>query len=151
MARPRKSQALKNSHQSQEEIKNMLEAEEKLKGNNDKIYPPDYLSDEQCRLFNEIVDELESSGILTNLDNYILSNCSVAISRIRAIDKMVNENIARLNNKALMGARKDAEAAFFRCCNELCLSPQSRAKLAGLNAAKEDIEEDPLIKALLNK
>ena len=60
MARPRKSQALKNSHQSQEEIKNMLEAEEKLKGNNDKIYPPDYLSDEQCRLFNENVDELKN-------------------------------------------------------------------------------------------
>ena len=54
MARPRKSQALKNSHQSQEEIDNMIEAEEKLKGNSDKIRPPAYLNEEQRELFNVI-------------------------------------------------------------------------------------------------
>ena len=36
---------------------------------------------------------------------------------------------------------------FFRCCNELCLSPQSRAKLANLNVQAQ--EEDPLMKALM--
>lgn len=148
MARPRKSQMLKNSHQSQEEIDNMIEAEEKLKGNSDKIRPPDYLNEEQRGLFNVIVKELEPSGILANLDNYVLANCAVAISRIQLIDKKVNEKPALLNNKIIMSARKDAEAAFFRYCNELCLSPQSRAKLAGLNAAKENIDEDELIRAL---
>ena len=148
MARPRKSQALKNSHQSQEEIDNMIEAEEKLKGNSDKIRPPAYLNEEQRELFNVIVKELEPSGIQANLDNYVLANCAVAISRIQIIDKKVNDIPELLNSKILMSVRKDCEAAFFRYCNELCLSPQSRAKLAGLNAAKENIDEDELIRAL---
>ena len=34
---------------------------------------------------------------------------------------------------------------FFRICNELCLSPQARAKLANINANAEAEKVDPLL------
>jgi phage terminase small subunit len=37
---------------------------------------------------------------------------------------------------------------FFRCCNELSLSPQSRAKLASINVNAEINKEDPLLRIL---
>ena len=37
---------------------------------------------------------------------------------------------------------------FYRCCNELCLSPQSRAKIANVNLNTRNAEEDAVIKAL---
>ena len=37
---------------------------------------------------------------------------------------------------------------FFRCCNELSLSPQARAKIGSLALQAKEKEEDPLIKAL---
>ena len=40
---------------------------------------------------------------------------------------------------------------FFRCCNELGLSPQSRAKLANINVQAAQQEEDPLLTLLRGK
>ena len=45
----------------------------------------------------------------------------------------------------LMATKDKYSREFFRCCNELGLSPQSRAKFANLMSAKA---EDPLIAAL---
>ena len=48
-------------------------------------------------------------------------------------------------NKDLMNSKKVYTGDFLRCCNELSLSPQSRAKLANLNLnAKQDKEDDAL-------
>ena len=47
-----------------------------------------------------------------------------------------------------MAARSKYMADFYRCCNELCLSPQARAKL-GVAAAKAKAQEkDPLLAIL---
>ena len=149
MERPKIAQDLKNSHQSNAEIERVKEEEEKLKCGNDKIFPPEYLNEEQAELFKIIVSELEPADILANLDVYTLANAAVSINRIQIIDQSINKNKSLLLNKTVMSARKDAETAFFRYCNELCLSPQSRAKLAGLNATKQNINEDELINVLL--
>ena len=37
---------------------------------------------------------------------------------------------------------------FFRLCNELSLSPQSRAKLANINVGVEKEKQDPLLKII---
>lgn len=36
----------------------------------------------------------------------------------------------------------------YRCCNELCLSPQARAKIGSLNLTASKNKEDPLLNAL---
>ena len=45
-----------------------------------------------------------------------------------------------------MSAKDKYTKSFFRCCNELCLSPQSRAKMANINLQGK--EDSPLIKLL---
>ena len=47
-----------------------------------------------------------------------------------------------------MSAKDKYDKDFYRCCNELSLSPQSRAKIANINKEAIDKEEDPVIRAL---
>ena len=50
--------------------------------------------------------------------------------------------------KDVMAAKDKYTKDFFRCCNELCLSPQSRAKIALANANAAKDAADPLMEVL---
>ena len=43
-----------------------------------------------------------------------------------------------------MNARAKYMSDFYRCCNELCLSPQARAKLGVAAARNKAAQKDPL-------
>ena len=73
MARPCKPIETQSRHNTKEEIEARKKQEEKLKGLADKIKPPGYLNKEQKKIFKYIVDQLKASGILSNLDIYVLS------------------------------------------------------------------------------
>jgi P27 family predicted phage terminase small subunit len=150
LARPCKAAiVLSDCSQTKEEIKKRIDNEEKLKGKADNINPPDYLNDNQVDLFNYIKSELEESKLLSNLDVYILSKCAIAIDRLQFIEKKVNNNPKLLLvQNPLMNNKKNYDADFFRCCNELSLSPQARAKLGNINLLAEAEKEDPLLIAL---
>ena len=149
MARPCKSaKLLTECSQTKEEIQSRIENEEKLKGKSDNITPPDYLNDNQVDLFNYITSELEESKLLSNLDIYILSKCVIAIDRLQMIESKINKNLGLLLQSQFMSNKKNYDNDFFRCCNELSLSPQSRAKLGNINLMAQQDEEDPIKKAL---
>ena len=149
MARPCKSIEAQSRHNSKEDIEKRKETEEKLKGLADRIeFPPEYLTKEQKLIYKEIFDELKASQILSNLDIYILSTCSIAIDRLQYIEEIINKNPRALMNKDLMSAKDKYNKDFYRCCNELSLSPQSRAKFGSLSLKAKEKEEDLLIKAL---
>lgn len=149
MARPCKSASvLTESSQTKDEIEARIEIEKKLKGNSENIIAPDFLNENQVNLFNYIKEELRESNLLSNLDVYILSKCVVAIDRIQYIEKKINMNPKLLLNSKFMANKKNYDSDFFRCCNELSLSPQSRAKLANINILANQEKEDPVIKAL---
>lgn len=148
MARPCKSIETTKGHFTKEEIQARKEQEEKLKGSADKIKPPSYLSKEQKKIFKYIVKELEVAGVLGNLDIYILSTCCIAIDRLQAIETLINEDIKNLYDKNLMASKEKYTKDLFRCCNELSLSPQSRAKLGNLNIQAKQDAEDAVKKAL---
>lgn len=133
---------------TKEEKQIRLETEEKLKGNADKIRPPTWLNKEQKKIFRYIVKELEESEILGNLDIYILTQCAVSIDRLQEIEKLINDDIMAIHEKSLMSAKDKYSKIFFRCCNELSLSPQSRAKLGTINLQAKERENDPLINIL---
>lgn len=133
---------------TKEEIQKRKEAEEKLKGASDKISPPSHLSLAQRKIFKYIVDELEASGILGNLDIYILATCSIAIDRLQEIEKAINKDFNLIFDKTLLSAKDKYTKDLFRCTNELSLSPQSRAKIGNINLAKEKEQGDPLLKVL---
>lgn len=123
MARPSKSVNVMNKNLTKEELSIRKETEDKLKGAADKITPPKYLNAKQKRIFRYIVNELEASGILGNLDVYVLATASIAIDRLQEIEILINEDIKKLLDKSLMSAKEKYTKDFFRSMNELSLSP----------------------------
>jgi P27 family predicted phage terminase small subunit len=148
MARPTKSVKTMSKNLTKEEIQIRQETEDKIRGAADKISPPTHLNKRQKKLFNYIVSELKASRIIGNLDIYILGTCAIAIDRLQQIEKLINEDIEKLFDKSLMSAKEKYTKDFFRCCNELSLSPQSRAKLGTINLQAKQNVEDPLLKVL---
>lgn len=145
MARPAKAVNVMSKNLTKEERETRIKAEEQLKSGNDKVVAPDYLSKDAKAIFDYIVDELERANILTNLDIFILSTCAVAIERIQQAETILNFD---LMNKEALKIKESYTKEFFRACNELSLSPQSRAKLANVNIQGQNKDEDPLLKAL---
>lgn len=148
MARPSKSVKVMSKNLTKEEKELRLETEEKLKGGADNISPPTYLNARQKKIFDYVVDQLKESNILGNLDIYILSQTSIAIDRLQQIEKLINKDINRIYDKDLIKAKSEYTKEFFRCCNELSLSPQSRAKLGNINMQAKEKNEDVLLKVL---
>lgn len=150
MGRPAKAVNTMSKHLSKAEMEERKENENYLKGKSDKIRPPTYLSASQKKIFRYIVKELEASEILGNLDIYILSTCSIAIDRLKEIETMINGDSKLLLSKELMSAKDKYTKDLYRCCSELSLSPQSRAKLANINVTAQKDKADPLLEALKN-
>lgn len=150
MGRPAKAVNTMSKHLSKAETEERKEKESHLKGKSDKIRPPTYLSASQKKIFRYIVKELEASEILGNLDIYILSTCSIAIDRLKEIETMINSDSELLLSKELMSAKDKYTKDLYRCCSELSLSPQSRAKLANININTQKDKADPLLEALKN-
>lgn len=149
MARPTKSaKVLSECSQTKDEIRERIENEETLKGNSDKLIAPNELTENQKKIFNFILEELEESKLLGNLDLFILANTCIAIDRLISIEYAINKNPSLQFRKEVMNNKKIYSSDFYRGCNELSLSPQSRAKLANINMSANNKKEDPLIKAL---
>lgn len=148
IARPTKSATTRTGHMTKEETRNRQEQEQQLRGQNDSLKPSSHLNARQKKIFNYIVEQLDAAKILGNLDVYILDQTAIAIDRLQQIEKRINQNINLLMDNDLMSAKDKYTKEFFRCCNELSLSPQSRAKIGNLKIEKEIKETDPLLKAL---
>jgi P27 family predicted phage terminase small subunit len=148
MARPCKSVLTMSKNLTNDEKNNRIANEEKLKGDSKNISPPEYLSSKQKEIFKYIVNELTTSGILGNLDIYILATCAIAIDRLEVIEGMINEKFSRVMNKDLMAAKDKYNKDLFRTVNELSLSPQSRAKLGNINFKAEQDKIDPVLNAI---
>lgn len=145
MARPSMSANVTSKHLTKAEKEKKLSVESKLKGSG-TLKPPDYLSIEQKKIFRFIVRSLEESDILASTDVYVLSECSICIDRMRAIESEINANTELLENSSLIAVKDRYTKAFLRYCNELCLSPQSRAKIGNLALQAKD--ENPLMELL---
>ena len=129
-----------------EQREKRIEEENRIKGNCDKLVPPEYLTDDQKKLFQYIMKELEESKILGNLDLFVLSKAAITIDRVQKMEQKINESENLELNNTFRSTLDMYSKEFFRCCNELCLSPQARAKIAGMKIVKQ--EEDPVRKVL---
>lgn len=148
MARPRVSARINSMNMSNEERQRRIEAEDKLRGKSDCITAPGFLTDTQKTIFDNTVELMKGAEILSNRDVYILTIYSIAVDRITTIEQMINENSDLINNKGLLTAKRKYTDDYFRCMTELCLSPQSRAKMESLNTKAKEEEEDILLQIL---
>ena len=85
--------------------------------------------------------------MLGSLDTYILATFAIAVDRMTYIETEINENPRKLSDSGLMKAKEKYAKDYYRCCTELCLSPQSRAKYSSAKMAAEK-GQDALISAL---
>ena len=142
MARPAKSIDTNSMKMSKEERKAREENEKKLRGSNDELKPFKYLNKRQKAIFNDILKNLNKE-ILSNLDIYLLNQTAITIERLESLEKEINNasKIVDENGKkkdkldvkliaSLKSVRDMYSKDFFRCCNELSLSPQARAKIS---------------------
>ena len=149
MARPCKpASLLTECSQTKAEIQARIDNEKKLRGDSANLKPPKHLSKEQKKIFKEIVKKLEASQILSDKDVYLLSEFSVSIDRLQEIERRINEEPALLFDQKVMSTKDKYTKIFFRGCNELGFSPQSRAKIANINMQEE--KENPLLKVLMD-
>lgn len=147
MARPCKpASVLTDKSQTKAEIAERDAIEKKLRGDKVKLTPPRHLNADQKKIFRKIVSWLKDSEVLGSADVNIIAVTAIAIDRINTIEEMVNNDVRLLKNTRLMGTKDRYTKDFFRGCNELGLSPQSRAKFANIKASKK--EDDPLMKIL---
>ncbi len=138
MGRPAKSSVVKSRKISKEAKKKLVETEQKLKGENDKLVPQKHLNKRQKEIFSYILNELSDKNILGNLDLFVLNQTAIVIERLEQLDKQVNKSKEVVQNSTFKATREMYTKDFFRCCNELCLSPQSRAKLSIAVASPEN-------------
>lgn len=139
---------LVSGHRTKEEIQKRKEAQEKLKGDNSKIEPTQKLNENEIRIFNSIKEEMKNSGVLSNLDSYLLTQLSGAIDKLEYLDAVLEKKPALIFNKDFKSSKKLYFDIFTKCCNELSMSPSSRAKLANINSMADSEKEDPILKAL---
>ena len=146
MSRPAKAIDTNSMKMSKEERKAREENEKKLRGSNDELKPFKYLNKRQKAIFNDILKNL-NKDILSNLDIYLLNQTAITIERLESLEKEINNasKITDENGKkkdkldvrliaSLKSVRDMYSKDFFRCCNELSLSPQARAKIS-INAS----------------
>lgn len=142
MARPTKAVgALSDYSQTKDEIKARAEAEKKL-AMTGIPKPPDFLTSEQRDIFESIVTFLSKGDIIALNDVWILQEAAITIDRITEIERMTNLNKDLITDSGVQGEKHKLMSDFFRCCNELCLSPQARAKIA--NTATAATKKNPL-------
>lgn len=147
MARPAKAVGSNSKHMTRSEKTARQTTEEILKGKSN-LKPAPFLTKTQKKIFRYIVNELEEANILGALDVDILNLAAVTIDRIRIIDEIINLKPEYLLDKETTTIRSGYIKEFFRICNELCLSPQSRAKMS-ISASKMAEEKgDDLLKTL---
>lgn len=135
-------------HRTKEEIESRKENQERLKGDSSRIIPTQRLNENAERIFYSIKDEMKNSGVLSNLDSYILTQLSGAIDKLEYLDSALEKKPALIFNKDFKSSKKLYFDIFTKCCNELSMSPASRAKLANINSMADAEKEDPILKAL---
>lgn len=145
MARPAKSIDVQSGAIRNDAVQARRATENTLKGEAVQIVPSFALSEEQTEIFEKIKSLFEKAGLLGELDCYVLTEGAVVIDRLQQIDLRINNDPDLLFDRDVCNTRKEYMQNFFRICNELSLSPQSRAKMGILALGKDKQEKDPIV------
>lgn len=149
MARPCKSaKLLTECSQTKEEIAAREATEKALRGDGLAVKPPKYLKARQKKIFQAVVNLLSAAEVLGEGDEYIISRFAISAERLEYIETQINKDPELLFDQRLMASKGKYTQDFYRACNELSMSPQSRAKMGNLMLAKKEAGEDPLLEAL---
>lgn len=119
---------------------------------NDKIKPPTWLSKRSKKIFKEIVNELNVTQILANLDVHDLSVLSDAFDKYIEATIALNTGTLTVMETNKNGSTKEVPSPYIRIQNgyaeiikkfsvEFGLTPASRQRLIEINTEIKDDEE----------
>ena len=146
MGRPAKSIETQSGHVNSGVTDARRKTEAELKGSVATVEPSFDISENQRQIFERIRNMFEKIDLLGELDGYVLTEAAVIIDRLQEIDKRINEQPDLLFDRDVCNTRKEYMQNFFRICNELSLSPQSRAKMGILAAGRDKRDNDPILR-----
>ncbi|WP_455236499.1 P27 family phage terminase small subunit [Veillonella sp.] len=112
------------------------------------IEPPSYLTKTQLEAFNFIIDALRQAKVLSRLDTQTIIQACVAVDMLNTSNKKVARKPSLAIDREFVGTQEKLVRTYLKLCDELCLSPQSRAKLGVLVANQKEEETDPLLNVL---
>ena len=144
MARPAKPTTDRTGKVSKTENIIRQSIESSLLGNSDNLKPPDDLTENQKKIFLNVVKEREKSGTLGNLDVYLLSYTAICIDRLDEMEKEIEKDRSCLKQATFMASKSKYSADFFKCISELGMSPQARAKLS-ISGNQQEEKKNPLL------
>lgn len=149
MARPCKSaRVLTDKSQTKAEIADRIEMEDRIGGGAVRLNPPKRLTKEQKKLWRTIVDGLKDADILRKLDTYILEDFVINLDSKMQVENDIRDDPQLKYDPHAQAALKLYTSNFYRGCNELSLSPQSRAKIANLSTLSAEDKTADLMKLL---
>ena len=161
ITRPSKNSVALQGAYTKEEMEKRLERESRLKGSCDNIVAPEFIQDDEIAMykFNQLVEELSASEIISNVDVDLLAVYSDCWSRYVNATKMlyVQEMVEYQENK--LGALTKVANPYIKIQNTYSdklmkisslfgLSPADRSKIAHLNPSNKEEEVDPLMQLL---
>lgn len=148
MARPTKPIEGCTGARTNAEKERRKENEEKLRGDNDKLKPPSYLTKEAKKIFKWIVKESKEANLFGNVDRFVLAQFSDTYATWEELVKMYHNEKDFEKKEKIDRMKKRYTDQLPRLYNELGLSPSTRAKLGSLNLKKEEDEKDPVLQLL---
>lgn len=158
---PRKPAKLKKGKsETKAELEERAEVEKSLQGNTDLISNiPEHLDELAKEYYRFLIEELEISNLLSNLDIPLLEQTSDCLSKMRQCDEIINrEGVLhvtedRYGNELLkehptVNTKQKYLNQFRALSTQLGLSPASRAQLAGMKIDAKEESEDAVLIAL---
>lgn len=163
IGRPKKPASLQTgNNMSKAEKDRLAKAEQEIKGNDDMIYDvPNHLDDRAKKYYKFIIDQLNATNLLSNLDKPLVEQVADSLSKIRQCDEIINRDGVLIDEEDRSGKIAQREHPtiatkmkyldrFRNLSTQLGMSPSSRAALAALNIEKIEEDEDMLINLLKN-
>jgi P27 family predicted phage terminase small subunit len=141
--------SINSKHLTPEEISKRKASEERLKGNDNKVYEvSEELNSDEKEAYTFLVTELNASKILSNLDIILLEQTVECMVQMKKIKKEMSKEKDLFKRKDFLSMYKDYFNLYLKCSAELGLSPASRAKIAVSNSKDNLKKSDPLLKVL---
>lgn len=142
MGRPSKPVKTSLRAKTKKEKTIRVEVESKMQAGELPANPPEMLNEEQAGIYTWLYNTLQPTGYMSALDTEILIQGSIIMERLRSIDREINADRARIMESKYRTARDMYYKQFLKICEQLCMSPQARAKMGTLIANTK--EADPL-------
>lgn len=142
-------------------LKDRVDNENRIKGNSDKLYAPDFIKDDDVALskFEQLVCELKQADIIANVDIDLLAVYADAYSNyvkstiILSMQPMVEEQenklgaITKVQNPYIK-IQQSYSAQLIKLASLFGLSPADRTRIAHINPSDKNEKDDPLMTLL---